>query len=246
MDLGLRDRAALVLGASSGLGLAAAEALRAEGADVVMVARRTGLLREHARRLGATPVTADVRDPADVQRAVTEAVAAYGGLDVVVLNGGGPPAGSATSVDLARAHAAFELLFLPAIAVIDAALPHLRASSQGRIISISSMSVHEPIGNLALSNAIRPGVWGYLKTLASELAADGITVNSVGPGRIATDRLMQLYTEADLQTELNAIPACRLGEPREIGDVVCFLASRQASYITGAHLNVDGGLTRAL
>lgn len=246
MDLGLRDRAALVLGASSGLGLATAEALRAEGADVVMVARRTSLLREHASRLGATPVTADVRDPADMQRAVAEAVATYGGLDVVVLNGGGPPAGSATSVDLARARDAFELLFLPVTAAIDAALPHLRTSSQGRIVSISSMSVHEPISNLALSNAIRPGVWGYLKTLASELAADGITVNSVGPGRIATDRLMQLYAEADLQTELNAIPAGRLGEPREIGDVVCFLASRQASYITGAHLNVDGGLTRAL
>lgn len=245
MDLGLRDRTALVLGASSGLGLATAEALRAEGANVAMVARRTGLLKEHASRLGASAVTGDARDPADMQRAVAEAVATYGELDVVVLNGGGPPSGPAAGIDLASAQAAFELLLLPAVAVISAALPHLRASSQGRVISISSVSVHEPIGNLALSNAIRPGVWGYLKTLATELAADGITVNSIGPGRIATDRLLQLFG-ADLQSERDAIPARRLGEPREIGDVVCFLASRQASYITGAHLDVDGGLRRAI
>lgn len=194
MDLGLRDRTALVLGASSGLGLATAEALRAEGASVAMAARRTGLLKEQASRLGATPVTADVRDPADV----------------------------------------------------GAALPHLRASGQGRIISISSVSVHEPIRDLALSNAVRPGVWGYLKTLASELAADGITVNSVGPGRIETDRLVQLFSDDDMQAELTTIPARRLGAPREVGEVICFLASRQASYITGAHLDIDGGLRRAL
>lgn len=246
MDLGLRDRTALVLGASSGLGLATVEALRAEGASVAMAARRTGLLKEHASRLGATPVTADVRDPADVRRAVEEAVAAYGGLDVVVLNGGGPPGGPATSVDPASALAAFELLLLPAVALVGAALPHLRASGQGRIISISSVSVHEPIRDLALSNAVRPGVWGYLKTLASELAADGITVNSVGPGRIETDRLVQLFSDDDMHAELTTIPARRLGAPREVGEVICFLASRQASYITGAHLDIDGGLRRAL
>ncbi len=245
MDLGLEGRSALVLGASSGLGLASAQALREEGANVVMLARRAELLREEAAKIGATPLVGDVQSSTDLAAAVQTAVDAHGGLDVLVLNGGGPPPGSAEAVDEKSIEEAVRLLLSPVIAVVGAALPHLRASGQGRIISISSVSVREPISNLALSNAVRPGVWGYLKTLARELGEDGITVNSVAPGRIATARLTQLYGGQPPEAELQAIPLGRLGTPREVGDVVCFLASRQASYLTGTLIPVDGGTLRA-
>jgi 3-oxoacyl-[acyl-carrier protein] reductase len=246
MDLGLKGRTALVLGASSGLGLASAEALAEEGANVVMFARRRELLEKHAGRLDATPVVGDVVRKADLERAVATAVEAYGGLDVLVLNGGGPPPGPAHDVSDQSIQDAVDLLLRPVVTLTNAALPHLRRSMQGRIISISSISAREPIGDLALSNAVRPRVWGYLKTLAHALAKDGITVNSVGPGRIATARMQELYGEEPPQAEIEAIPAHRFGRPRELGDVVCFLASRQVSYLNGIHVPIDGGLSRSL
>ena len=246
MDLGLDGRTALVLGASSGLGLASAEALREEGANVVMLARRDEPLREHAQRLGATAVPGDVRERADLLRAVETAVRAHGGLDVLVLNGGGPPAGTAQSTDEDAVRLAVELLLTPVVTLTRAALPHLRAGGQGRIISIASITVHEPVPNLALSNAVRPGVWGYLKTLADEVAADGVTVNAVAPGRIFTARTRALFGEQPPASEIETIPLRRYGTPRELGDVVCFLASRQASYLTGIIVPVDGGLRRSL
>ncbi|HYN69175.1 MAG TPA: SDR family oxidoreductase [Candidatus Eisenbacteria bacterium] len=246
MNLGLDGRTALVLGASSGLGLASAQALREEGANVVMFARREGLLRQEAGRLDATAVAGDLSRHADLHRAVDVAVRMHGGLDVIVLNGGGPPPGTASQVADDTIQGAVDLLLRPIVALVSAALPHLRKSGQGRVISISSISAREPIPGLALSNAIRPGVWGYLKTLAGELAGDAITVNSVGPGRIATARMNELYGGEPPQAELDAIPLGRLGTPRELGDVVCFLASRQASYITGAMIRVDGGLSKSL
>jgi 3-oxoacyl-[acyl-carrier protein] reductase len=246
MDLGLEGRTALVTGASSGLGLASAEALREEGANVVMFARREELLREHAQRLAATPVAGDLLAEADLERAVATAVEAHGRLDVLVLNGGGPPPGPAGDITDESIQQAVDLLLRPVVALTNAALPHLRASGQGRIISISSIATREPVANLALSNAVRPGVWGYLKTLATELAKDGITVNSVGPGRIATARMQELYGPEPPQSEIDAIPAGRFGAPRELGDVVCFLASRQASYLNGILITVDGGLSRSL
>lgn len=246
MDFELSGRTALVMGASSGLGLAVAESLAKEQADLVLFARREDLLRQHSERLDASYVAGDVSDASALERAVQHAVEKYGRLDVLVLNGGGPPPGLATDLTALSARTAFDLLLRPVVAVVNSALPHLRQSGHGRIISISSSSVDEPIANLALSNAIRPGVWGYLKTLAAEVAQDGITVNSVGPGRIATDRIEQLFSGRALDDLLNVIPAGRLGAPEEIGDIVCMLASRQASYLTGVHLNVDGGLTRSL
>lgn len=246
MNLGLEGRNALVFGASSGLGLATAEALREEGANVAMFARREDLLRKEAERLGAKPITGDVSDSSALERAVAETVDAFGGLDVLVLNGGGPPAGPATEVTSDSLEGAFELLLRPVITLVNAALPHLRKSRQGRIISIGSVSVREPIPNLALSNAIRPGVWGYLKTLAGEVAEDGITVTSVGPGRIATARMTDLYGGAPPQAVLDQIPVGRMGNPRELGDVVCFLASKQASYLNGVLIPIDGGMSRAL
>lgn len=242
MDLGLGGLSALVFGGSSGLGLATVESLRDEGANVVAVARRADRLQQHCHRVGAIAVPGDITNSDDIHHAVSVAVENHGGLDILVTNGGGPPAGPATTVSPDAITTAVDILLRPVATMINASLPHLRNSAQGRIVSISSGSVHEPIANLALSNAVRPGVWGYLKTLAAELAAEGMTVNSVGPGRIDTDRIRQLFTGTALEAELAAIPARRLGTPREVGDTVAFLASRQASYITGAHINVDGGL----
>lgn len=246
MDLGLDGRTALVLGSSSGLGLASAEALRGEGANVVMFARRADLLRDQAARLHATAVVGDLYQRTDLENAVETAVETYGGLDILVLNGGGPQPGTASEVSGDSIQRAVDLLLRPVVTLTNAALPHLRASGRGRIISISSVSVREPIPNLALSNSVRPGVWGYLKTLASELGKDAITVNSVGPGRIATARMSELYGGEPPQSEIEAIPLGRFGAPREVGDVVCFLASKQASYLNGTLIPIDGGSSKSL
>jgi 3-oxoacyl-[acyl-carrier protein] reductase len=246
MDLGLKGRTAVVFGASSGLGLASAEALREEGADVVMVARRHDVLEAEAARLGATAVVADLFDRTRLTDAIESAVAGYGVLDIVVLNGGGPPPGAAEEVTDETVQRAVDLLLRPMVAIVNASLPYLKTSGQGRIISIASVSARAPIPRLALSNAVRPGVWGYLKTLSTELAKDEITVNAVGPGRIATARMTELYGDEPPQAEIDAIPAGRFGTPREVGDVVCFLASRQASYLNGIMVPIDGGLSRAL
>jgi 3-oxoacyl-[acyl-carrier protein] reductase len=234
------------MGASSGLGLASAQALRQENANVVMLARREALLREEAERIGATPAVGDVQRSGDLEAAVRTAVDTYGGLDILVLNGGGPPLGGAAEVTEESIQQSVRLLLGPVVATVNAALPHLRASGQGRIISISSVSVREPVDGLALSNAVRPGVWGYLKTLSRELGRDGITVNLVAPGRIATDRLTELFGGEPPPTATAGIPVGRLGQPEELGSVVCFLASARASYLSGVLIPVDGGLSRSL
>lgn len=246
MDLGLRGRTALVMGASSGLGLASAQALREEDANVVMLARREELLRQEAEQIGALPVVGDVRRAEDLERAVQAATETHGGLDVLVLNGGGPPPGPAQAVTQEAVQQAVDLLLKPMVAVVNAALPHLKSSGQGRIISISSISVLEPVDGLVLSNAVRPGLWGYLKTLSRELGPDGITVNLIAPGRIATARLTELYGGELPEAAAQGIPLGRLGTARELGDVVCFLASRRASYLSGVVIPVDGGSRRAL
>jgi 3-oxoacyl-[acyl-carrier protein] reductase len=246
MDLDLTGRTALVLGASAGLGLACAEALAGEGAHVVMFARTRENVTREATRIGATPFAGDVRSEADIQAAVQTAVDAFGGLDIVVANGGGPPPGKASEVTRAAAEDAAALLLLPVVTLVQAALPHLRASGRGRIVSIGSTSVREPIAQIPLSNAVRPGVAGYLKTLATELAGDGITVNTVLPGRMATARMLQLSGGQEPPPEaLQDIPAKRLGRPRELGDVVAFLCSAQASYVTGSLIPIDGGVMRS-
>jgi 3-oxoacyl-[acyl-carrier protein] reductase len=246
MKLGLEGRTALVMGASSGLGLASARALREEDANVIMLARREALLREEAELIGATAVVGDVHQTADLERAVETAVRTYGGLDVLVLNGGGPPPGNAQDVSEESIQQSVSLLLKPVVAAVNAALPHLRASGQGRIISISSVSVREPVDGLALSNAVRPGVWGYLKTLSRELGSAGITVNLVAPGRIATARLAELFGGEPPPAAADGIPVGRLGQPEELGSVVCFLASARASYLNGVLIPVDGGLSRSL
>ena len=211
-----------------------------------MLARRQQLLNREADRLGATAVVGDVHQHDDLHTAVRTAVDRHGGLDVLVLSGGGPPPGTAAAISPETIRDAVDLLLAPIVAVLGAALPYLRRSGRGRIVSISSITAREPAPNLALSNAVRPGVWGYLKTLATELAKDAITVNSVTPGRIATARMTELYGGEPPQSELDLIPAGRLGTPQELGDVVCFLASKQASYVNGAVIPIDGGLARSL
>jgi 3-oxoacyl-[acyl-carrier protein] reductase len=246
MDLGLTGRSALVFGASGGLGLASAESLAEEGANVAMFARNAEKLEAEAARIGARAIPGDMREAADVERAVRTAVDSFGGLDIVVANGGGPPTGRASDLTAADLEEAFRLLMLPIVNLVRASLPYLKASGRGRLILIASMSVREPLPNLALSNAIRPGVVGYMKTLATELAANGITVNSVAPGRILTNRTIQVYGVDPPKEEVEKIPTRRFGNPRELGDVVAFLCSRQASYVNGSVISIDGGLTRSL
>jgi 3-oxoacyl-[acyl-carrier protein] reductase len=247
MDLGLSGRTAIVSGASSGLGLAVAEALGAEGAHVVMLARRGDVLGREANRLGGVAVTGDVREPADLERAVRTAVDTFGSIDILVPNSGGPPPARADEIDAEQVQAAVDLLLLPVVRLVTLSLPHLLKSDQGRIVLVSSLAVREPTPHLALTNAVRPGVVGYMKSLANELGPNGITVNSVGPGRIATARMQELYGEGGPPAdEIAKIPAQRLGEPRELGDLVAFLCSRRASYVSGTHIPVDGGLYRGL
>jgi 3-oxoacyl-[acyl-carrier protein] reductase len=240
MELGLSGRTAIVCGASSGMGLAIAESLSAEGANVAMFARRREELEREAERLGALAVRGDLTNPKDLERLVETTIEAFDGIDILVNNGGGPPRTPCVGLTDEAVEGAVELLLLSAVRLTNLCLPHLRESGHGRIVNITSSSVREPIDNLALSNSIRPGVIGWAKTLARELGPDAITVNSIAPGRIETERL------AEVDVDLTTIPLGRVGQPAEVGDVVCFLASDRASYVTGTVIAVDGGLTRSL
>jgi len=246
MDLGLKGRTAIVAGASSGLGLASAEALAGEGANVTIVGRRRELLEREAERIGGLAVRGDVTVPRDLERVVETTLEAFGGVDVLVWNAGGPPPGTALDVTPESLEEALALLVQPAVRLVGLCLPHLERSPGGRIVALTSLAAKEPTSHLALSNALRPALTGWLKTLAAELGPIGITVNCVAPGRIATARLEQLYPDGPTESALADIPLRRWGEPRELGDVVCFLASDRARYVTGQTIVVDGGLQRAL
>lgn len=252
MDLGLRGRAAAVAGASSGLGLAIARNLAAEGADVAICSRDAGRIEAAAAevdeigegRVSATPV--DVRDTDAITVWIDGAAEEFGGLGIVVPNAGGPPAGPATAFDLDGYRDAVELNMLSQIAITSAALPHLRAGGWGRVIFVASVSVKQPIPTLALSNTVRAGLAGYAKSLVAELGDAGITVNLLAPGYHRTDRVAELLDDDALAAVLADVPQGHMGDPDDFGAVAAFLAGDQARYITGTVLAVDGGMSRSL
>jgi 3-oxoacyl-[acyl-carrier protein] reductase len=252
MDLGLDGTAAIVGGASAGMGFAIAQALAAEGCLVTMCARGEERLVESAARIpGALAVAGDVRDPAVLERLVDETVAARARLDIVVNNAGGPPPGTFDSTPDEAWADAFELSLRSVLRLTRLALPHLRASGRGRIVNITSWSVREPIPNLILSNTVRPGVVGWAKSLAHEVGRDGITVNTIAPGKVATGRMRELWEArpdpaAAEAEDIASIPVGRMGQPDEIAAAVAFLCSERAGYISGVVLPVDGGALRGV
>lgn len=246
MDLGLKGRTAIVCGASSGIGLATAESLAREGANVTMFGRRRDLLDREADRIGALAVRGDVTNPRDLDAVVQRTIEAFGGIDILAWNSGGPPPGTALEVTPEALEEAVELLLIPAVRLVELCLPHLVQSPAGRILFFTSIAVREPADHLALTNAVRPGVTGWAKSLSRELGPQGVTVNCIAPGRIETARLAQLYPEGPTEADLKAIPLGRWGTPQEFGDVACFLASDRARYVTGTTVLVDGGLARGL
>lgn len=257
MELGLEGCVAIVGGSSSGMGLAVARELSQEGCRVVLFARREEVLREAAaeiERQTGTPtraVAGDARDDSALSRAVTEATSAFGGLDIVVNNTGGPPAGEVTSFDDDGWRAAQDLTLMSAIRLTRHALPTLRTSGRGRVLNLTSSSVKEPDDGLGLSNSLRAAVTGWSKTLAREEGPNGITVNCVAPGYIDTERLKYLYStgpepELARQRDAETIPVGRFGTPDEIAAAVTFLCSTRAAFVNGITLLVDGGLARGL
>jgi 3-oxoacyl-[acyl-carrier protein] reductase len=261
MDLGLRDRVAVVASSSKGLGRAVAETLAAEGARVVLCARGADALDDACRAIEASGgrcrgVVADVSSPADVTRVVAEAESAFGPVEILVTNSGGPKSGRFETLTPEDWDAAARLLLSSAVGFARAVLPGMRARKWGRIINVASIAAKQPVDGLMLSNSLRAGVIGFARTLAAEVAADGITVNNLLPGYTRTDRVVQLsgqmaasggITPDEVVRRWEAdIPMRRLGEPREFAALAAFLASEQAGYVTGQSIAVDGGWIRGL
>jgi 3-oxoacyl-[acyl-carrier protein] reductase len=261
MDLALRGKAAVVGGASQGIGFAIARLLAAEGADVAMVARRRDRLDDAVAKVAAQgrgkaiAVAADIRNADDCERIVACAHTAFGRLDVLVNNDGAPPLGPLDSFDDAAWSKAVEQNLMSVVRLTRHATPHLRAAGGGAIVNITALSVLQPMATFGLSVATWAGVLGYAKTLSLEVAADGITVNTICPGRIATGRLDKVFgagsgsTPADEQARADMarqIPMGRIGTPDEIAGLVAFLASPWGAYVTGSVFHVDGGRRAAI
>jgi len=248
VDLGIDGRHALVTAASKGLGRACAEALSAEGAKVFISSRDAAAIERTGKAIGAAGwQAADMSRPGDPEPLVKAAVAKLGGLDILVVNAGGPPPGTFQATPLEGWDTAYQLTLMSAVRLVHASVPHLKKSGQGRIVFITSISVRQPIPNITLSNSLRAAVTGMAKTLSRELAPDGITVNCLAPDNILTDRIRQIAasTGADPEERIKqmaaAAPSGRLGDPSEFGAACAFLCSRQAGYISGQTLGVDGG-----
>lgn len=261
MDLGLRGRRAVIGGATSGLGRACAEALAAEGCDLLIWSRdddrlaATATALHDAHGVEVAHVAADALSP-DAGQTVTSAAEAFGQIDIVVLNAGGPPTVDPTATDRDAWQSAFQLLAATPIDITTRLLPGMRQRQWGRVVAILSSGVRQPIGDLVYSNGGRAVLAAWLKTTARAIAAEGVTLNGVMPGRLATPRVHQLDSgraerEGTSEDEVRAmhigsIPAGRYGRPEELGTLVAFLASERASYITGQMIAVDGGLIAGL
>ena len=245
MDLGLQGRKALITGASAGLGLACAQALAAEGVDVVLSSRSADKLEAAAATIpGALTIAADVADLEQRRAMMKEAEQALGRIDIVIANSGGPPAGNFASTEFDAYPDAVALNLLPTVDLCRRYVPAMQERGWGRVVAITSTAVREPIDRLILSNTARAGLTAFLKTTAREVAADGVTVNSVQPGLHLTDRLKSVYDDPDALAE--TVPARMIGDPADFGRVVAFLCSDTARFLTGQAVAVDGGATRSL
>lgn len=242
MDLGIAGKVALVTGASRGLGFATAAALAAEGCRVAIVGRDAARIEAAAREIAATPIVADMAASDGPDAAVSDTVAALGPIDILVANAGGPAHGGFMGVTDEDWEHALQQNLMGTVRLMRAAVPAMRERGWGRIITITSRTVREAVDGLVLSNATRAGVAGAVRTLAREVARDGVTVNNVAPGSFDTERLVELHGSVEAVAERGrASPMGRVGNAQELGAVVAFLASRQASYLTGASILVDGG-----
>ena len=255
MELGLAGRTAFVGGSTAGLGAAIAQALSHEGARVAVTGRRGDLARSLAGELqGAIGLEVDLADPHSVEAAVTATEQALGPIDILIINGGGPPVGAAADVTDEVVGAALEPLLLRPLQLVGRVLPQMRARGWGRVLAVGSSGVREPLADMVLSNVGRGALAAYLKTLAAEVAADGVTVNMILPGRIETARVSQLDALRAQREKTDVasvrrrseqlIPMRRYGSPAEFAAVACFLCSAAASYVTGEQVRVDGGQAR--
>ena len=258
MDLGINGKRALVLGGSKGLGRGIAEALAAEGAIVALTGRDQAKAAQSAAQIGdsAQGFALDLANPDAIDTFLDRLAADFGKIDILVLNGGGPPPSLAAEIDPAFWRAQFDTMVLAGMRITNRLLPSMRQNGWGRIMAVASTSIREPIPGLTASNALRSAVACWLKTLAVEVAAAGVTVNMLLPGRLATDRTLS-FDRMDAESEglsletvaarsQSDIPVGRYGTPAEFGAAAAFLASRQAGYITGVALPIDGGLSRAM
>ena len=262
MDFGLKDKVALVAASSQGLGRAVAEELAAEGASLVLCARDAQILDQTAAAIAersntrVLAVPADVTVTDDIKRLVDAGIERFGRIDILVTNAGGPPAGRFDQLTREQWEQAIRLTLLSAVELVRQVLPGMKERRWGRIINITSIAVKQPVENLLLSNSLRAGLTGFARTLANEVAPDGITVNNVLPGYTRTERLEELaqmmaekhgITSSEFRSKWEKeIPMGRLGEPRELAAMVAFLASERASYITGTSIQVDGGWIKSL
>ena len=262
MELGLKGKRAIVMAASRGLGYASALGLAREGCKLIVCSRDQARIEAAAAAITketnaeVKALVADVGSASEAKRLVDAAVSAYGGLEIVVHNAGGPPAGETLQMTEEQWQKAFEQNLLSFTRIVGAAAPQMKKAGYGRVITIASSSIKQPIPNLALSNALRAGVWGIAKTLSRELAPQGILVNVIAPGRIDTERIAELdqanatksgkSIEDVRKASVGSIPLGRLGRPEELANLVVFLASQAGSYITGQAITVDGAAGTAL
>ena len=258
MDLGIEGRVALLTGASRGIGYACALALAAEGARVAICARGRAAVEAAARDIAAetggdvTAFVADVARSQDVDRLLSEVAEAMGGGDILLANNGGPPRGGFDALNDDHWQEGFDVTMMSTVRLIRGVLPGMRERQWGRVLSVVSSSVRQPVDRLELSNALRPGIVGLFKSLAVTMGKDNVLFNCVAPGRIMTERFLAGSKNAGMTEEAYAakhratVPLGRIGRPDEIADVVAFLASERASYINGATVIVDGGMIRSL